>query len=248
MSDEYAKQIGIATNFMSSFIDYHEEKIQNMINTVSIYLDDVSSVQLNKEFGKFISQSEKLFIDPENIPNSYDEIQERESEIFHEIIPEFFNIVNNVIAAFISNSNYSNIPDHYNDADRFAMLIIKLRKIPKNERCSRSKLIIQNLEINGNCIKHACLRKSLFIPYHDVFLMIKQLRNKETHRSEPRSMSQLRKLNKPLEGNRFILDPITKGYSFGNTFSTIGSFIMLTYYIVEILQTWIDTFDMNEHG
>ena len=248
MSDEYARHIDIATGFMTSFINYHEEKIQYMINTVSIYLDGVSSVQLNKEFGKFISQSEKLFIDADNIPNDYVEIRERESEIFHEIIPEFFNIINNMIAAFISTSNYSNIPDYYSDADRFAMLIIKLREIPKNKRCSRSKLIIQNLEINGNCIKHACLRKSLFIPYHDVFSMIRQLRNKETHRSEPRSMSQLRKLKKPLEDDRFILDPITKGYSFGNTFSTIGSFIMLTYYIVEILQTWIDTFDINEHG
>ena len=247
---DYNSSMNAAENFIGSFLSFHDEKIKKMIDDAVKYLDHTGSQKLIRSFEKFKNEFDALAFENDALAFENDEldqneeyVREKECEVFHIMIINIHQIFLEFLGSFTGSIQFYNGKDNISDVNKFNVLIIHLRSVDKFKRNNNTMLIMN--EIKKICCKgkiHKDRDGPLLIPYTNVFSMVRTLRNYEAHKSDQVTTFKIRNSSKEKKIDKYVLDPITKGESFGNRFSIIGSLIMLTYQIIEILEIWNNTF------
>jgi len=205
----------------------------NKIAITSIEYDKISA--LRNVIDTFENDYIKLIIDSEK-PKTKNQNDSFESKIFHRIIIDSRQLFADFHDVFISDVTF--IPNRYASSTqkfRAYMLDLRSRKKDKSKEDFYTKCYLTNgLELS----KENDQKGSLYQGYWLVDYMLTELRNHVEHWKKG---DETRKYLKNDLNRERLFDPITNAESPGNFFISISVLFLISYFFIEIMQTWVDT-------
>ena len=174
------------------------------------------------------------------IPTKPEEVSNNEEKLFSEIIGDLQPIYGDIFYLFFGNENQIGFykPDSLPESVKFRHFNLD-KRYPKDGK-KNNKFSLDNPSWNTDNGKtlHKDMQKrgELYQGYFQVESMIDGLRNLTEHWKKKTGRDFLQNKLK-----RKMIDPVTGIQSPGNIFSLVSISILMSYQIIEILQTWIDT-------
>jgi len=204
------------------------------ITTTSLEYEKIMALKeiietFEKDYVKLIINSEK--------PKTKNENNSFESKIFHRIIIDSRQLFADFHNVFIGNVNFSPSNLYASSTQKFRAFMLDLRS-RKNEKSQKYDFTICNLANGVALSKENDQKGSLYQGYWIVDYMLTELRN---HTEHWKKGDETRKYLKNKLNRERLSDPITESESPGNFFILISILFLISYFFIEMMQTWVDT-------
>lgn len=180
-----------------------------------------------KDYVKLIIHSEK--------PKTKNENDSFESKIFYRIIIDSRQLFADFHNVFIGNIDFLPSSLYASSTQKFRAFMLDLRS--KRNESSKPDFTVCDLANGLALCKDNDQKGSLYQGYWLVDYMLTELRN---HTEHWKKGDETRKYLKN-ELERPLSDPITEAESPGNFFILISILFLISYFFIEIMQTWVDT-------
>ena len=160
-----------------------------------------------------------------------------ESKIFHRIIIDSRQLFADFHDVFIGNVTFVPKNLYASSTQKFRAYMLDLRS-KKNKISNEGENPVCDLENGLRLSKINEQKGSLYQGYWLVDYMLTELRNHEEHWKKG---DDTRKYLKNELHRNTLSDPITESESPGNFFILISILFLISYFFIEIMQTWVDT-------
>ena len=160
-----------------------------------------------------------------------------ESKKFYEIIVHSRQLFANFHDVFIGNVTFVPKNLYASSTQKFRAYMLDLRS-KKNKISNEGKNPVCDLKNGLRLSKINEQKGSLYQGYWLVDYMLTELRNHEEHWKKG---DDTRKYLKNELHRNTLSDPITESESPGNFFILISILFLISYFFIEIMQTWVDT-------
>lgn len=204
------------------------------IATTSMEYDKVMA--LRNIIDTFEKDYIKLIIDSSK-PKTKNENNPFESKIFHRIIIDSRQLFADFHDVFIGNVIFLPKGLYASSTQKFRAFMLDLRN-KKNRKTDDQGNPICDLENGLELAKINERKGSLYQGYWLVDYMLTELRNHEEHWKKG---DETRKYLKNELNRDTLSDPIIDAESPGNFLITISILFLISYFFIEIMQTWVDT-------
>ena len=241
---EYDRDFNAYTFARSASILSLESSWSEIRLKMDLLVEKIATTKL--EYDKFSALKEiiktfeedyiKLIINSKK-PKTKNENDIFESKIFHRIIIDSRQLFADFHDVFIGNVTFVPKNLYVSSTQKFRAYMLDLRS-KKNKISNEGKNSVCDLENGLRLSKINEQKGSLYQGYWLVDYMLTELRNHEEHWKKG---DDTRKYLKNELHRNTLSDPITESESPGNFFILISILFLISYFFIEIMQTWVDT-------